>query len=170
MAKKTSLRDFQHYLAGRLSTAAQGGRAASWLGLRAGEQNWLIDLADSGEIIQAPQVSPVPLTQSWFAGIANIRGTLFAVTDLSAFCGGRPSSINTDSRLLLVGSKFGSNASLLVSQMLGLRNPEDFTASPGDPAQPGWGAQCYEDRQGKRWHKLSVRDLLADDRFMNIGA
>ena len=170
MAKKTSLRDFQHYLAGRLSSAAQGGRGASWLGLRAGDQHWLIDLADSGEIIQAPQVSPVPLTQAWFAGIANIRGNLFAVTDLSAFCGGRPTSVNADSRLLLVGSKFGSNAALLVTQMLGLRNPEDFTASASDADLPEWGQQCYEDRQGKRWHKLSVRDLLADDRFMHIGA
>lgn len=170
MAQKTSLRDFQHYLAGRLSSAAQGGRAASWLGLQAGDQAWLVDLADSGEIIQAPQISPVPLTLPWFSGIANIRGNLFAVADFSAFCGGRPSAINASSRLLLVGSKYGSNAALLVTQMLGLRNPDDFTPADSDSTLPAWGCHCYEDRQGKRWHKLSVRELLADNRFMNIGA
>lgn len=170
MAKKTSLRDFQHYLAGRLSTAAQGERAVSWLGVQAGDEAWLIDLADSGEIIQAPQVTPVPLTQPWFAGIANIRGSLFAVADFSAFCGGRPGNINANSRLLLVGNKFGSNAALLVTQMLGLRNPDDFTPAAEDAALPSWGKHCYEDGQGKRWHKLSVRELLADDQFMNIGA
>lgn len=170
MAKKTSLRDFQTYLAGRLSTAAQGGRAVSWLGVQAGEQFWLIDLADSGEIIQAPQVTAVPLTQPWFAGMANIRGSLYAVADFSAFCHGRPSAINASSRLLLVGSKFASNAALLVTKMLGLRNPDDFTPAESDATLPLWGSYCYDDRQGKRWHKLSVRELLADDQFMNIGA
>jgi twitching motility protein PilI len=169
MAKKTSLRDFQEYLAGRLTTAAQGDRAVSWLGLQAGDQYWLIDLADSGEIIQAPQVTPVPLTQPWFAGIANIRGSLHAVADFSAFAGGRPSPLNANTRLLLVGTKFGSNAALLVSKMLGLRNPADFSPAAHDPDLPGWGSQCFEDRQGQRWHKLSVRDLLADHQFMNIG-
>jgi twitching motility protein PilI len=169
MAKKTSLRDFQEYLAGRLTTAAQGDRAVSWLGLQAGEQHWLIDLADSGEIIQAPQVTPVPLTQPWFAGIANIRGSLHAVADFSAFTGGRPSPINPNTRLLLVGTKFGSNAALLVSKMLGLRNPDDFTPLANDPALPAWGTRCYQDRQGTHWHRLSVRELLADHQFMNIG-
>jgi twitching motility protein PilI len=170
MAKKTSLRDFQTYLAGRLSSAAQGGRAVSWLGLQAGELSWLIDLADSGEIIQSPQITPVPLTQRWFAGMANIRGNLFAVTDFSAFCGGRPEQLAANSRLLLVGSKFGSNAALLVTQMLGLRNPDDFTPAQNVTTRPAWGASCYDDRQGKRWHKLLVSELLADPYFMNIGA
>ena len=69
MAKKTSLRDFQEYLAGRLTTAAQGKGAASWLGIEVGGAPWLIELSDSGEIVQAPTLAKVPLTwepkQSW---------------------------------------------------------------------------------------------------------
>jgi twitching motility protein PilI len=34
---------------------------------------------------------------------------------------------------------------------------------------PAWGAQRFADTQGKIWHKLSVRELLADQDFMNIG-
>ncbi len=169
MAKKTSLRDFQEYLAGRLAMAAQGERSVSWLGLQAGEQHWLIDLSDSGEIIQAPQVTPVPLTRLWVAGIANIRGNLHTVADFSAFTGGQPTAINPNTRLLLVGTKFGSNVALLVSKMLGLRNPADFTPLANNPALPPWGRRCYEDRQGIHWHRLSVRELLADYQFMNIG-
>ena len=60
MAKKTSLRGFQEYLSGRLKDAAQGHVASSWLGVRAGEDNWLVDLSDSGEIVQAPRLTPVP--------------------------------------------------------------------------------------------------------------
>ncbi len=169
MAKKTSLRDFQEYLAGRLVGAAQGQRASSWLGVSAGGEKWLVDLSDSGEIVQAPRLTPVPLVKPWFAGIANIRGSLHAVADFSVFCGGAPTPRNNNTRLLLVGGKYGANAALLVTGMLGLKNPEDFSVEPLDPAAPVWGAARYADSQGAVWRKLSVRDLLADNDFMNIG-
>ena len=169
MAKKTSLRDFQEYLAGRLLGAAQGRGASSWLGIQAGEEKWLIDLSDSGEIAQAPKLTAVPLTRPWFAGIANIRGSLHAVADFSVFCGGAPTPRNNNTRLLLVGSKHGANAALLVTRMLGLKNPDDFSPAGSDQAAPAWGAVRYKDGQGGIWRKLSVRDLLADNDFMNIG-
>jgi twitching motility protein PilI len=170
MGKKTSLSEFQAYLSGRLSHAAEGERRLSWLGMQAGDLLLLLDLADTGEIIQSPQIVPVPLTQAWFAGMANIRGNLFAVTDFSSFCGGRPEELKASSRLLLVGSKFGSNAALLVSRLLGLRNPENFTPVASPAARPAWQLACFDDQQGRRWHKLGVRELLADPHFMNIEA
>lgn len=170
MAKKTSLRDFQAYLAERLTDAALGRAASSWLGLQAGDAHWLIDLADSGEIIQAPKMTQVPMTQPWFAGIANIRGNLHAVADFSMFCGGGPTARNNNARLLLVGSPHGSNASLLVSRMLGLKNPEDFTGEASDPSAVPWEVGRFSDGQGLIWRKLSVRALLDDHEFMNIGA
>jgi twitching motility protein PilI len=170
MAKKTSLRDFQEYLAGRLLGAAQGQAATFWLGVQAGEQNWLIDLADCGEIVQAVKLTAVPLTKPWFAGIANIRGNLHTVADFSMFCGGAPTTRNANARLLLVGGKHGANCALLVTRMLGLKNPQGFTAGDAGPAVPAWGAARFVDEQGTIWHKLSVRDLLTDNDFMNIGA
>lgn len=169
MSKKTSLRDFQVYLASRLSDAAQGRGAASWLGVEAGGEPWLVDLSDGGEIVQSSQLAPVPLTQPWFVGIANIRGNLYSVTDFSVFRGGPPTIQNANARLLLIGSRYGANAALLVSRLVGLKTPVDFTLEAPDEAAPAWGAQRYVDVQGKRWRKLSVRDLLADKNFMNIG-
>jgi twitching motility protein PilI len=170
MVPKTSLRDFQHYLAGRLHGAAQGPAAKFWLGVRAGELGWLVDLADCGEIVQAVKLTPVPLTRPWLAGIANIRGNLHTVADFSLFGGGAATPQNADSRLLLLGGRHAANAALLVSGMLGLKNPDEFTACAGDPALPPWGAGRYVDERGVVWHKLSVRDLLTDNDFMNIGA
>lgn len=169
MAKKTSLRDFQEYLAARLTTAAQGRGGSSWLGIEAGGETWLVDLADGGEIVQAPQLAPVPLTRPWFAGIANIRGNLYSVTDFSVFRGGAPTPLNAGTRLLLIGAKHGSNAALLVSRLLGLKNPEDFSAETPAADDPPWCAQRFSDTHGNIWRKLSVRDLLADRDFMNIG-
>lgn len=170
MAKKTSLRDFQKYLAERLAGAARGQGAASLLGVRSGQEDWLLDLSDSGEIIQAPKLTPVPLTLPAFAGIANIRGNLYAVTDFSVFQGGEVTPVTGNARLLLVGVKHGSNAALLVSRMLGLKNAADFTPESELPDAPRWGVQRFRDQSGQIWRKLSVRELLADEGFMNIGA
>ena len=169
MARKTSLRDFQEYLAARLSQAAMGKGAASWLGVEAGGEAWLVDLSDGGEVVQTTQLTPVPLTRPWFVGVANIRGNLYAVTDFSVFRGGQPIVQNANSRLLLIGSRYGTNAALLVSRMLGLKRPEDFTPETPDGVMPLWGQQRFTDTQGKIWRKLSVRELLADQDFMNIG-
>jgi twitching motility protein PilI len=169
MARKTSLRDFQAYLATRLTNAALGMGAASWLGVEAGGESWLVDLSDGGEIVQSTQLAAVPLTHPWFVGIANIRGNLHAVTDLSLFRGGPPIAQNANARLLLIGARYGVNAALLVSRMLGLKNPEDFTPQSTDQSMPTWGKARFSDTHGNIWHKLSVRDLLADQAFMNIG-
>lgn len=170
MAKKTSLREFQEYLADRLTSAARGQAGASLLGIRVGNEDWLLDLADSGEIVQMPKLTHVPLTRNSFAGIANIRGNLYSVTDFSIFRGNEPTPQNADSRLLLVGAKYGSNAALLVARMLGLKNIEDFTVETPEAGAPAWASQRFRDSNGKIWQKLTVRELLADEDFMNVGA
>jgi twitching motility protein PilI len=85
------------------------------LGVQAGPDYWLLDLADSGEIVPLTPLTEVPLTKPWFAGIANIRGNLHSVVDLSAFVGKEATPRNTSSRLLLIGTRHGSNAALLVT-------------------------------------------------------
>ncbi|MEY2631555.1 MAG: hypothetical protein RIR00_209 [Pseudomonadota bacterium] len=169
MAKKISLRQFQEHLSTRLNSVARGEGASSMLGVAAGDRQWLLDLSDSGEIVQLPPLVHVPLTRPTFAGIANIRGNLYSVTDFSVFCGGEATPLNAYARLLLIGTKYGSNAALLVTRMLGLKNPNDFTPEADSETAPTWGRQTLRDKEGRRWHKLAIRELLADNDFMNIG-
>lgn len=169
MAKKISLREFQEHLAARLA-GASSQRAASLLGIQAGADYWLLNLSDSGEIVPLTPLAPVPLTKSWFAGIANIRGNLYAVADFSAFQGKEATPQNASSRLLLIGTRHGNNAALLVTRMLGLRNIEALTAASADPDAPLWAGEAYTDNEGRRWKMLDVGELLADESFMEIGA
>lgn len=169
MAKKISLREFQEHLAARLA-GASSQRAASLLGIQAGADYWLLNLSDSGEIVPLTPLAPVPLTKSWFAGIANIRGNLYAAADFSAFQGKEATPQNASSRLLLIGTRHGNNAALLVTRMLGLRNIEALTAVPADPDAPLWASEAYTDNEGRRWKMLDVGELLADESFMEIGA
>ncbi len=168
MAKRGSLSEFQAHLARRLAGASEQS-AAGLLGVLSGSDYWLLNLSDSGEVVPLPGLTSVPLTRPWFVGIANIRGNLYSVTDFSAFQGKDATPQNASSRLLLIGARHGNNAALLVTRMLGLRNIEDMTPVPSDTDAPTWGQQAYTDKEGRRWKMLDVRELLADDRFMDIG-
>lgn len=169
MAKRISLREFQQSLVERLTSARRGDAPRALLGVMAGREYWLLDLADSGEVVPLPPLTSVPLTQPWFNGIANIRGNLYSVVDFSAFQGGQPTATGSDSRLLLVGSRYGINSALLIGRTLGLRNPDELDAhlAVADP-RPWVGAQ-YVDAQGRVWKKLQLRNLLAQPQFLNVG-
>ena len=90
MAKTNKSAEFQQDLTRRLAEVNQSGRRAALLAVTAGSDNWLVDLSDAGEIIAAPTISEVPLTRNWFRGLANVRGNLFSVVDLAAYCGESP--------------------------------------------------------------------------------
>ena len=169
MAKKGSLREFQAHLAERLA-GASGQSAAGLLGVQSGADFWLLKLSDSGEIVPLAPLTGVPLTRPWFSGIANIRGNLYSVVDFAAFRGGEPTPQNAGSRLLLIGTRYGCNAALLVTRLLGLRNIDDLKPAPADPDAVPWAVDAYTDNAGRRWKMLDVRRLLDDERFMEIGA
>ena len=169
MAKKISLREFQAHLAARLAGASTQ-TAAGLLGVQAGGEFWLLNLSDSGEIVPLAPLTHVPLTKPWFAGIANIRGNLYSVADFSGFQGKESTPQNAASRLLLIGTRHGSNAALLVTRMLGLRNVEALNPAAVEPDAPVWANEAYTDNEGRLWKKLNVRELLADESFMEIGA
>jgi len=168
MATKGRLREFQAHLAARLAGVA-GSSAAGLLGVQSGAEYWLINLADSGEVVPLPPLTEVPLTKPWFVGMANIRGNLYAVTDFSAFQGKESTPQNGASRLLLIGTRYGYNAALLGNRMLGLRNRDDLASAAPDVGAPEWAAQAFTDKEGRRWKFLDVKALLADEAFMDIG-
>jgi twitching motility protein PilI len=169
MSRRVSLREFQEYLSGRLAGAASGERQASLLSVQAGKSRWLLDLSASGEVVSTmPLLTPVPLTRPSFLGLANIRGNLYAVTDFSAFIGEAPISLlGSGMRLLLLGTRFGNNAALLVSGLLGLKKPTDFKMGPA-LSEKAWDAGLFTDSNGDKWHRLDLAALLADPEFMNI--
>lgn len=178
MAKRISLREFQQGLSERLVSARRGEGGQALLGVESGADDlpggshWLIDLADSGEVSPLPQLTPAPLTKPWFAGIANIRGVLYSVVDFSAWRGGAPTPINSQSRLLLVGARHGINSALLVRRALGLR-PQlqmhaaaDAKLGAGDTAP--WLGGRFKDAQDVTWTQLRIPALLADPNYLDI--
>lgn len=168
MAKKISLREFQQNVTARLMSAAETAPASSKLGFLVGTQSWLVNLADVSEVLPVPPLADVPLTRPWFNGVANIRGNLFTAVDFSAFLGDEATPMNLDTRLLLGHAKFSVNAGLLVSRMLGLKNPDQLEAQPVSNPHP-WVAGEFVDPAGTVWKELDMRGLLRHPQFLQVG-
>jgi twitching motility protein PilI len=170
MAKRISLREFQQDLTKRLAEMSATNRRSALLAVTAGAENWLVDLSDAGEIIAAPTLTQVPLTRSWFRGLANVRGNLFSVVDLAAFCGDILPPLTSDSRMMLIGAKHGMHTALLVSRALGLRNQDDFEPDETFSDPRPWIGAAMRDNQNRLWKRLIVRPLLSDPSFLDAGA
>ena len=167
MAERLSLKDYQRGLAERLREAG-AGRMASKLGVQLGSETWLVDLGEAGEVIPVPPVTPVPLTQPWFKGVANVRGNLYSVIDFPAFLGVGAVAVGEHSRLLLLGERFRTSAALLVDRSLGLRNATQL--KPTDAKnQAAWVRAEYQDEEGKRWLELDLGQLVQHEEFLNVG-
>lgn len=169
MAKKISLREYQESVVAKLQSSLEGGAgAASKLGVQVGNELWLIDLQDVSEVVAVPELCHVPLTHHWYRGIANVRGTLYSVVDLSLFMGNEPTMLSASSRLLLVNGKFIASSALLVNKMLGLRNIEQFQPESSSEPLPPWQSGAYRDADGRSWKTLDMAALAASPQFLQV--
>ncbi len=172
MARRLDLQAYQENILSRLKALQQSEQSAttSRLGIQIGDDAWLVSLSDIGEVLPVPEIHPVPLTRPWFVGMANIRGNLFAVTDLSAFFGGRPVRLGPDCRLLLAGNRFGINAAFLVDRLFGLRNLTEMHQKADASRSISWGSATYWDDSAREWRELNVSALLNSQDFMQVAA
>ena len=102
MANREALRELQIRLASRLQAArSENLSVSSWLAVESAGQNYLMPLAQAGEIFPWTSVQAVPYTQDWVLGVAHLRGGLTGGVDLAPYYpdGAKPvirgESINT---------------------------------------------------------------------------
>lgn len=164
MSKRFSLREFQQNVLDRLKVQATAGDRISTLGVQIGEKNWLVDMTEISEVLEVPNLTAVPLTKSWYRGVANVRGKIYSITDMAAFMNLGETVQDAQSRVLLVGQKYSFNAGLLVTRVLGLRNAKEWRHSVQD------GEESYEDDNGQVWTRLNIKQLLQQTDFLQIGA
>lgn len=166
---KTHLREFQARLNERLRQATTSSVSAR-LGMMIAQERYLVDLSEAGEIVPVPaNFTPVPLAHDWFRGLVNLRGNLFAVSDLSRFCGREFTTLGKESRLLALSGRLNFNAALLVSRMLGLHNLASMSpAGSATTAEEPWRGERFVDGEGREWIELSLSRLAVDERFLMV--
>ncbi|MEY4730338.1 MAG: hypothetical protein RL020_1496 [Pseudomonadota bacterium] len=171
MAEKPSLREYQAAFAERLKDASnQGASATSMLGFMAGGENWLVDLQRVAEVLPVAGVEPVPLTQDYFIGVCNVRGNLYSVIDFAQLNGKAAVKASAENRLLILPKDAIHGASIMVTRMAGLRNPDSFKAeAPAAGAKP-WVAAVLRDADGQPWYVLNIEALTKQQKFLDVAA
>ncbi|HKE41467.1 MAG TPA: chemotaxis protein CheW [Casimicrobiaceae bacterium] len=171
-AARLDLRAFQQELATRLAAKTAAQVEQSRLGVACAGAQWLIRLADAGEVIAVPAVATVPLTQSWYLGIANIRGNLYGVIDFAAFLreSSEPAATGAGARLVLFGPRVGElRAGLVVQRVLGLRNLSDLEEAGAPDGAPSWYGSRWSDRECGTWQEIDLALLARDPAFLQVG-
>ena len=184
--RRTRLREFQAHLLERMEAARSGVKVHhNQLGLLIGQQRWLLSLEEAGEIVAVDSITKVPLTQDWYLGLTNIRGTLISVIDFARYQGQAITTIDKDTRIVAFANALAFNSGLLVSRVLGLRNIDEMVLQPipqdldgigveadstADPANSvNTSAAQYLDSESQLWTELKLTQVVSDPRFLHIG-
>jgi len=159
-ARRTRLRLYQEQLLEKMQAAKTGaGASAGQLGLSIGAARYLVDLLEVGEIVAPAPLTAIPLTQPWYLGLANVRGSLLGVIDLARYLGedAAPEGATTP-RLVVFAPHLGFNCALLASHVHGLRQAAAMERA-GD---------ALRDADGNAWTPLSLAALVREERFLQV--
>lgn len=187
MADRDALRELQSRLAERLQAVRREGVQVAWLAVEIAGARYLLPLAQSGEIFPLGTVQPVPYTQAWFLGVANLRGSLWGVIDLARFIGSTRTSAGTGTgsesasmhsdplrgggRIITLSAVLEVNCAVLIDRLAGLRGLDAFTASDrAPPGSPEWFGSSYTDSNGTSWQEINLQALSQQPQFLSISA
>lgn len=173
MTNREALRELQGRLAARLQSAQAEPPQRAWLAVDCAGLGVLFPLHEAGEIFPAGQVLPVPHTQPWFAGVANLRGGLHAVVDLGVFLGLRGRGAAPEgARLLALNPALGVNCALLVDRLAGLRQAGQLSPEPDDggAVRPGFAGGRWRDEDGRVWQEIDLSALAGNEQFLGVAA
>lgn len=101
----------------------QETRVEHWsgIGFRVDGQWFVAPMGEVAEVLHEPRSSRVPGVQPWVCGVANLRGRLLPVMDLSGFLGLGACALGKQRRVLVLDTE-GLFAGLLVDEVLGLQH------------------------------------------------
>jgi twitching motility protein PilI len=147
--------------------------ASMRLGFAAAGTRWLVALADAVEVIALPSVAAVPLTQPWFRGIANLRGSLFGVVDFAGFLArgaAAPTPTDAQARLVVFGPRTGDvRAALLVERALGLADVAELARAAPPAGAPSWFRDRWFAADGDAWQEIDLAALARNPVFLKVG-
>lgn len=91
------------------------------VGYRIGSRRLASEFGEVREILSVPQITPVPGTQPWMLGVANVRGQLLPIVDMKQFLEGERTVLHEGLRVLLV-RQGGGDVAVLVDELFGQRS------------------------------------------------
>lgn len=165
--RRLKLREYQTQLLGRVQAARTADTLpAHQLGVLVGAGaggeggvRMLFDLAQVSEIVSGLAVTPVPLTQPWYLGLANVRGSLVGVVDIARYLGLSQAQAPVSSQMVTFNPLGGFTNAMPVSRVFGLRHAAAMAQEAGG----------LRDAEGNQWLPFDYAQLVRDPRFLHVG-
>ncbi len=152
---------------------AQEEHQALWEGVafRLGTRHFVSPMDQVVELLRFPELAPVPRTRPWVRGIANVRGNLLPVMDLSAYLEEIPASLTRSSRVLVIDVD-DVFTGLLVDEVFGMRHFQEDQRG-GVPADLPANLEPYVngsfgDARGTSWLLFSMEALAHHPQFLKV--
>lgn len=147
-------------------------RTWSGVGFRIGNIRLLVTMGEVGEILRFPNITKVPSALSWVKGLANIRGNLLPIMDLSRFVDYESLKLSKSSRVLVI-QRGELSSGLLVDEVYGMRH---FFTEEHSKNLPDASDKLKIFLKGSfvqnevEWGVFSVAELAQSSEFLNIAA
>ncbi|WP_407411751.1 chemotaxis protein CheW [Acinetobacter sp.] len=132
-------------------------------------QYFVAPLGEVSEVIYPPKCTPVPNTHAWVRGVANIRGRLLSVSDLTHYLVGQRSQSSGAQKVLCIQND-DQYVGLLVDQVLGIQhfNKKSFFSNQ-DAVNDLLNPYCrgYFQQHNQKWQVFLFSQLLHHPKYMN---
>ena len=159
-----------------LAQARQSGRRsrdnAQWVGVafELGGERFVAPMGEVSEVLAMPSaVTPVPLSKPWLIGVANVRGRLLPLTDLTTFLSLSAPAVRINQRKVMVIDQPELLSGFLVDRVMGIQqfDRDDYVAesltddSPFLPYNHG-----RFEKDGQSWLVFMPSLLTEDNRYL----
>jgi twitching motility protein PilI len=141
----------------------------SGVGFRLADQVMVAAMGEVAEILHEPRYTALPRVKPWVRGVANVRGRLLPIIDLSLFFG-TPSTAPRKQRRVLVLDRDELFVGLLIDELLGMQHfpVNTFTTEVSSVAEVyrPYVAGAYVD--GHASLVFNFRALARDQQFLDV--
>jgi len=142
-----------------------------WLALAVniGEHSVLVPLEEVGEIASVPSLTRVPRAPAWVKGIANVRGDVVPLFDLSRFLGGPATQWRSEARVLIT-TVDRSRIGFVIGRSLGLRrfDVNDIRPPGSHPGELGAFLEGEVADTRRSWPVFSLHRVVGQADFADL--
>lgn len=147
------------------------GRMWQGVGFLISNLHFVVPLNEIKEVLSVLPATPLPVSVSWFRGVANFRGSLLPVTDLQGFVLAIPHITSALSRILVIDFD-NTHAGFVVQEVIGIQRFLENTIKPASVEAVDEKLKPYVQgafqQNTKCWHILSLKALSQTSQFCRV--
>lgn len=146
----------------------------SGIGFELGGKRYVSPVPEIAEIMPVPRFTQVPGVQDWVRGVANVRGRLLPIMDLSVFMFKQLSKQQAKRRRVLIVDHEELYSGIVVDEVFGMQYfdlgdyQEHITGTVDESVKPFLSGQYIKD--GSVWMVFSPFSLAQDPRFLKAAS